>query len=76
MAHHEAPEVEDYRTKDGNRVFRYSVNGAHVVAFIYADHSPQFIHCDTQAEADRLFVTSMENAVRRGNIFGVGSTAR
>lgn len=74
MAYYEATEVEDYRTRDGDRVFRYSVNGTHGVAFIYADQSPQFITADTQAEADRLFVASMDNAKRRGNLLDVGST--
>ncbi|QPB09816.1 hypothetical protein CPT_Shady_055 [Streptomyces phage Shady] len=68
MAQHEAKRVESYNTTSGDRVYRWDVNGTYGVAFIYADQSPQFIACDTQAEADALFVASQERADKRGEL--------
>ncbi|MFE4367973.1 MULTISPECIES: hypothetical protein [unclassified Streptomyces] len=73
MAQHAAEEIESFRTNDGDRVFRCDVNGAFLVAFIYADQSPQFIACDTPEEAEVMFTAARQQADQRGNLREVES---
>ncbi|MFJ9671120.1 hypothetical protein ACIRP5_10080 [Streptomyces sp. NPDC101221] len=69
MAQHEATYVDHFNTTEGDRVFRWDVAGKFMVAFIYdGQHSPQFIACDTQGEADDLFRAARTNAAKRGEL--------
>ncbi|MEU6633795.1 hypothetical protein ABZ905_36750 [Streptomyces parvus] len=68
MAQHDAQHIENYTTTEGDRVYRYEVNGVHSVAFIYADQSPQFIACDSEQEAERVFVRAMLAADKSGTL--------
>ncbi|MFG3405606.1 hypothetical protein [Streptomyces sp. NPDC048142] len=68
MAHHDATEIESYSTNDGDRVFRYDVNGTHNVAYVYGDQPPQFLAFDTPEEADRVFKLSRAAADKRGSL--------
>jgi hypothetical protein len=73
MAQHDATNIESYRTNDGDRVFRYDVNGIPSVAYIYGDQSPQFLAFDDAAEAARVFTLSRLAADKRGKLREVES---
>jgi hypothetical protein len=68
MAQHEMP-AESYTTTSGDRVFGF---GEYVV-FLYADQSPQFIKCDTEEEATKLYDLTRVNADQRGEVREVES---
>jgi hypothetical protein len=76
VAQHDATKVDSYNTNNGDRVFRYDVNGVPSVAYIYADRLPQFLSFDTPDEADRVFTLSRLAADKRGNLREVESWER
>lgn len=73
MTQYDARGIESYTTYDGDRVFRYDVNGVASVAYIYGDQSPQFLAFDTPGEADRVFQLSRAAADKRQNVREVTS---